>query len=320
MLIKRDADTKLRGEDISAAGDHRPRHLPQPPGLHDRRRGARPGAVGPGGGGPGQSPAAPGGEEPGLPGAGRAHAVQERDDLQQLLRVRHRQGRSRRPRARRSRRARGRSRWTGSAPSRRRSTSRSCSSSRSRSASIACAASRPGPWSSRGSASRSPTLLKRVEPTAQAKYVRVHRRSSTRRCSRARSAASSASPSTGRTSEGLRLDEAMHPLTLVTVGLYGQVLPNQNGAPLRVVVPWKYGFKSGKSIVRIRLTVGGAQDLLEQGRAAASTASTRTSTPRSATRAGARRPSGASASCAAATRSCSTATATRSRRCTRGWI
>jgi sulfoxide reductase catalytic subunit YedY len=53
--------------------------------------------------------------------------------------------------------------------------------------------------------------------------------------------------------EGLRLDEAMQPLTLVTVGMYGQVLPNQNGAPVRVVVPWKYGFKSAKSIVRIRL-------------------------------------------------------------------
>ncbi len=52
--------------------------------------------------------------------------------------------------------------------------------------------------------------------------------------------------------EGLRIDEAMHPLTVVAVGLYGQVLPNQNGAPLRIVVPWKYGFKSGKSIVRIR--------------------------------------------------------------------
>jgi len=52
--------------------------------------------------------------------------------------------------------------------------------------------------------------------------------------------------------EGLRLDEAMHPLTLLTVGLYGEVLPNQNGAPIRVVVPWKYGFKSAKSIVRIR--------------------------------------------------------------------
>ena len=54
--------------------------------------------------------------------------------------------------------------------------------------------------------------------------------------------------------EGLRMDEAMHPLTLLTLGLYGEVLPNQNGAPVRIVVPWKYGFKSAKSIVRIRLT------------------------------------------------------------------
>jgi sulfoxide reductase catalytic subunit YedY len=54
--------------------------------------------------------------------------------------------------------------------------------------------------------------------------------------------------------EGLRMDEAMHPLTLMVVGLYGKVLPNQNGAPLRVHIPWKYGFKSGKSIVRITLT------------------------------------------------------------------
>ena len=53
--------------------------------------------------------------------------------------------------------------------------------------------------------------------------------------------------------EGLRLDEAMHPLTILAVGLYGEVLPNQNGAPLRLVVPWKYGFKSIKSIVRIQL-------------------------------------------------------------------
>jgi methionine sulfoxide reductase catalytic subunit len=54
--------------------------------------------------------------------------------------------------------------------------------------------------------------------------------------------------------EGLRLDEAMHPLTLLTFGMYGEVLPNQNGAPVRLVVPWKYGFKSGKSIVKIRFT------------------------------------------------------------------
>ena len=54
--------------------------------------------------------------------------------------------------------------------------------------------------------------------------------------------------------EGLRIDEAMHPLTLLAVGLYGEELPNQNGAPLRLVVPWKYGFKSIKSIVKIRFT------------------------------------------------------------------
>jgi sulfoxide reductase catalytic subunit YedY len=52
--------------------------------------------------------------------------------------------------------------------------------------------------------------------------------------------------------EGLRMDEAMHPLTILVVGLYGEVLPNQNGAPLRLAVPWKYGFKHAKSIVKIR--------------------------------------------------------------------
>ena len=54
--------------------------------------------------------------------------------------------------------------------------------------------------------------------------------------------------------EGLRLDEAMHPLTIMATGLYGEAMPNQNGAPIRLVVPWKYGFKSIKSIVRISLT------------------------------------------------------------------
>ena len=53
--------------------------------------------------------------------------------------------------------------------------------------------------------------------------------------------------------EGLRIDEAMHPLTLLAVGLYGEELPNQNGAPIRLVVQWKYGFKSIKSIVKISL-------------------------------------------------------------------
>lgn len=54
--------------------------------------------------------------------------------------------------------------------------------------------------------------------------------------------------------EGLRLDEAMHPLTLLAIALYGKTLPNQNGAPLRLVIPWKYGFKGVKSIVKIRFT------------------------------------------------------------------
>lgn len=54
--------------------------------------------------------------------------------------------------------------------------------------------------------------------------------------------------------EGLRLDEALHPLTILATGLYGKPMPNQNGAPIRLVVPWKYGFKSIKSIVKITLT------------------------------------------------------------------
>ena len=54
--------------------------------------------------------------------------------------------------------------------------------------------------------------------------------------------------------EGLRMDEAYHPLTLMVTGVYGKELPNQNGAPWRLIVPWKYGFKSVKSIVKIRFT------------------------------------------------------------------
>ena len=92
------------------------------------------------------------------------------------------------------------------------------------------------------------TLLKQVEPLGTAKYVEF---------------VSAADPATmpGVRShlldwpyrEGLRLDEAMHPLTILAAGLYGETLPKQNGAPLRLVVPWKYGFKGAKSIVKIRL-------------------------------------------------------------------
>ena len=73
--------------------------------------------------------------------------------------------------------------------------------------------------------------------------------------------------------EGLRMDEAMNPLTLMATGLYGKELPNQNGAPLRLVVPWKYGFKSIKSIVRIRLVEEMPEHQLEQTRFPGNTAS-----------------------------------------------
>jgi methionine sulfoxide reductase catalytic subunit len=92
-------------------------------------------------------------------------------------------------------------------------------------------------------------FLKRFEPTSKAKYVVFKTLVDTKQMP-------------GQTEpalnwpyvEGLRMDEAMHPLTLLGLGLYGEVLPNQNGAPIRLVVPWKYGFKSIKSIVRVSFT------------------------------------------------------------------
>jgi len=90
-------------------------------------------------------------------------------------------------------------------------------------------------------------LIRRVEPTGNAKYVEFSTLADPQQMPQV----------SGRLLEwpytdGLRLDEAMHPLTLLAFGLYGEILPNQNGAPLRLVVPWKYGFKGPKSIVRIR--------------------------------------------------------------------
>jgi methionine sulfoxide reductase catalytic subunit len=95
-------------------------------------------------------------------------------------------------------------------------------------------------------------LLKRFEPAGDAKFVEFITvvRPSEMPGQRGRLAALLPWPY----NEGLRIDEAMHPLSLVAVGLYGEELPNQNGAPLRLVVPWKYGFKSIKSIVKIRFT------------------------------------------------------------------
>ena len=90
-------------------------------------------------------------------------------------------------------------------------------------------------------------LIKRVEPLGSAKYVEFLTLADPKTM-----------PFVGSAvldwpyAEGLRMDEAMHPLTLLAFGMYGEVLPNQNGAPVRLVVPWKYGFKSAKSIVKIR--------------------------------------------------------------------
>ena len=90
-------------------------------------------------------------------------------------------------------------------------------------------------------------LIKKVEPTGNAKYVEF-----------VTLADPKTMPFVGSRVlewpyvEGLRMDEAMHPLALLGFGLYGEVMPNQNGAPVRMVLPWKYGFKSGKSIVKIR--------------------------------------------------------------------
>lgn len=93
-------------------------------------------------------------------------------------------------------------------------------------------------------------LLKQVEPTSAARYVRFETLVDAQRMPGQRSGFSLID---WPYIEGLRLDEAMHPLAFMAVGMYGRVLPGQNGAPLRLVVPWKYGFKSIKSIVRISL-------------------------------------------------------------------
>ncbi|HJW02217.1 MAG TPA: protein-methionine-sulfoxide reductase catalytic subunit MsrP [Azospira sp.] len=90
-------------------------------------------------------------------------------------------------------------------------------------------------------------LIRRVEPTGNAKYVEFTTLADPKQMPGVRSPLLE-----WPYVEGLRLDEAQHPLTLLAVGLYGEVLPAQNGAPIRLVVPWKYGFKSAKSIVRIR--------------------------------------------------------------------
>jgi len=91
------------------------------------------------------------------------------------------------------------------------------------------------------------SLVRRVEPTSRARYVAF-----TTLLDPAQLPGQRRDVLDWPYQEGLRIDEAVHPLTLLAVGVYGRVLPGQNGAPLRLVVPWKYGFKGAKSIVRIR--------------------------------------------------------------------
>ena len=92
-------------------------------------------------------------------------------------------------------------------------------------------------------------LIRQVEPTSNAKFIEF-----TSLADRSQMPGVRSRVLEWPYVEGLRMDEAMHPLALLTVGMYGQVLPNQNGAPVRIIVPWKYGFKSAKSIVKIRFT------------------------------------------------------------------
>jgi sulfoxide reductase catalytic subunit YedY len=93
------------------------------------------------------------------------------------------------------------------------------------------------------------SLLKLVEPTGKAKFVEF-----VTLADKAQMPGLRNDVIAWPYLEGLRLDEAMHPLALLTFGMYGELMPNQCGAPVRMVLPWKYGFKSGKSIVKIRLT------------------------------------------------------------------
>ena len=92
-------------------------------------------------------------------------------------------------------------------------------------------------------------LIRRVEPLGSAKYVEF-----VSLADKATMPGVNSRVLDWPYTEGLRMDEAMHPLTLLAFGMYGEVLPHQNGAPVRLVVPWKYGFKSAKSIVKIRFT------------------------------------------------------------------
>ena len=157
-------------------------------------------------------------------------------------------------------------------------------------------------------------LLKQVEPTPKAKFVAFESYYDLSQMPEARYAGIPL-PYV----EGLRLDEAMHPLTMLTVGMYGETLPPQDGAPVRLTVPWKYGFKSAKSLVKIKLVDKQPPNTWNIANPSGVRLLLQRESRTSIIRAGARRRSGAWASSASALPSCSTAMATRWPACTTAW-
>ena len=160
-------------------------------------------------------------------------------------------------------------------------------------------------------------LIKKVEPTSKAKYVQFFTALDPKQMPWLRQGGLD-----WPYREGLRLDEAMHPLTLLCFGLYGEVLPNQNGAPLRTIIPWKYGFKSTKSIVRMRFLQNQPENDLEHDELEGIRLLLQRESECGLTRAGARPANGAWTAPTSARKSrrrCSTATPTRWPACTRAW-
>ena len=158
------------------------------------------------------------------------------------------------------------------------------------------------------------TILKLAEPTEKAKFVAFQS------LLRSRSNAPGRDPASNFPYvEGLRLDEAMNPLTLLCVGMYGESLPNQDGAPVRLVIPWKYGFKSIKSIVKIRFVENMPPTTWNIATSQRVRLLLQRESQRRSSRAGVRPPNAAWANSSSAKRSCSTAIATKSPVSTTAW-
>ena len=158
-------------------------------------------------------------------------------------------------------------------------------------------------------------FVKRFEPTAKAKFIEFKTLVDMRQMP-GQTEPRAPWPYT----EGLRMDEAMHPLAIMAVGLYGEVLPNQNGAPIRLIVPWKYGFKGIKSIVSIEFVESAPLNTWQQQQAREYGFFANVNPDVDHPRWSQEDRAPASASCSGARRCHSTATPIRWRRCTRAWI